>query len=89
MNLQDMLQKTFGTKIKRQDMFTNWYLRELKDWSSDELKGLLGTAIFFGGEDKKLSDTLKQRIATEMYRRDKAARSPKPVVKKHRKRKGK
>ena len=78
MDIQATLMRLFGRKIERYNMLTNWYARDLRDFSHDELMKLHATCSFFSYESKELksvSSLVKQRIGKENYRRDAEARA--------------
>lgn len=67
--MQQLLKETFGIEIERSNCMFNWYARDLKKFSDDELYNLNATCIFFKTDNPKLSQTIQNRIGKEIARR--------------------
>ena len=85
MNLQETLYNLFNKRLGKGDCLFNWYAKDLKSFTDDELRQLINTCAYFAnGDTLKLAKTIQARVANEIYNRDKAERTPQINIKKNR-----
>jgi len=69
MSIVDMVHKVFGKRMKRTDALFSWHMKDLKDFTVNELHDLRKTCVYFKDDNPKMSSTVMKRIGTELATR--------------------